>query len=241
VIVEAAAARLMAAGAIRELMHGELASEAAPPPPSYADVARFYYPLALTSFLGLTVHPMLTFFMGRAVAPIESLAVFPVVHALSFFFRALGFSYQEAVVALAGRRLENVAILGRFGLGLALASSGALALVAFTPLADFWFLTVSGLAPELAEAAVAPARVSVALPAVAVLIAFQHGLLVRGRRTRPVTAATALEVAVIAALFVAVGWGVGLTGVTAAMIAMVGGRAAGNLYLMRPVRRVLRD
>jgi hypothetical protein len=241
VIVEAAAARLMAAGAIRELMHGELASEAAPPPPSYADVARFYYPLALTSFLGLTVHPMLTFFMGRAVAPIESLAVFPVVHALSFFFRALGFSYQEAVVALAGRRLENVAILGRFGLGLALASSGALALVAFTPLADFWFLTVSGLAPDLAEAAVAPARVSVALPAVAVLIAFQHGLLVRGRRTRPVTAATALEVAVIAALFVAVGWGVGLTGVTAAMIAMVGGRAAGNLYLMRPVRRVLRD
>jgi hypothetical protein len=166
--------------------------------------------------------------------------VFPVVHALSFLFRAIGFSFQEVVIALAGKRFENVERLARFGLVLAIGSTGGLALVAFTPLADLWFVGFSGLTPELAAYAIVPARVSVALPAVAVLIAFQHGLLVRGRRTGPVTAATVTEVATIALLFVLFGWGVGLMGVTAAVAAMVGGRVAGNLHLLGAVRRVLR-
>jgi hypothetical protein len=238
VIVEAAVARVMAAGAIREL----LATSEAPsghPAPGYTEIARFYYPLAITSFLGLTVHPMLTFFMGRAPFPIESLAVFPVVHGLSFLFRALGFSYQEVVIALSGRRLENVGRLARFGVGLGVVSSAMLALVVFTPLVDVWFLTVSGLTPALAALAVTPAQVSVALPAAAVAIAFQHGVLVRGRRTNPVTVATLVEVLAIAALFGVFGFGVGLMGVTAAVVAMTGGRVAGNLFLLRSVRQVL--
>jgi hypothetical protein len=239
VVVEAAVARLMAAGAITGLT-SSAQHAAVHETPSYADVARFYYPLAITSFLGLTVHPMLTFFMGRAPSPIASLAVFPVVHGLSFLFRAVGFSFQEVVIALSGRRLENVPLLARFGAGLALLSSAALALVAFTPLASLWFRQVSGLSPELAALAITPARVSVLLPALAVLIAFQHGVLVRGRRTGPVTAATAVEVATIAALFALFGFGVGVMGATAAVAAMVGGRAAGTLFLIASVRSVLR-
>ena len=237
VVLEAIVARVMAAGAIREL----LSTEHPGAPPSYADVARFYYPLAITSFLGLTVQPLLTFFMGRAPRPIESLAVFPVVHGLTFLFRAIGFSFQEVVIALAGRRLENVPLLARFGVALAVLSTTALALVVFTPVVDLWFVRVSGLAPNLAELAVTPARISVILPAVAVLIAFQHGILVRGRRTRPVTAATALEVSGIALLFALFGWGLGLMGVTAAMAAMVGGRTVGNVFLQGSVRAVLHE
>jgi hypothetical protein len=237
VVLEAIVARVMAAGAIREL----LSTEHPGAPPSYADVARFYYPLAITSFLGLTVQPLLTFFMGRAPRPIESLAVFPVVHGLTFLFRAIGFSFQEVVIALAGRRLENVPLLARFGVALAVLSTTALALVVFTPVVDLWFVRVSGLAPNLAELAVTPARISVILPAVAVLIAFQHGILVRGRRTRPVTAATALEVSGIALLFALFGWGLGLMGVTAAMAAMVGGRTLGNVFLQGSVRAVLHE
>ena len=132
-----------------------------------------------------------------------------------------------------------MAALARFGVGLAVAASGGLALVAFTPLVTVWFVTVSGLTPELAALAVAPARISVALPALAVLLAFQHGLLVQGRQTRPITISTAVEVAAIAALFLVLGWGLDMTGVTAAMIAMVGGRLAGNLYLRRYVKRAV--
>src|SRR5690606_12568760 len=182
VVVEAAAARMMAAGVIARLTAGAARPAVPPPEPpgppeaesgaeagsggeevagaeaaartlvdrgesalrrtgaaaralrrrvaasGYGEIARFCFPLALTSLIGLTVQPMLTFFMGRAVLPIESLAVFPVVHALSFLFRAPGLAFQEVVIALSGKRLENIVPLRRFGVGLGLALSGLLAL-----------------------------------------------------------------------------------------------------------------
>jgi hypothetical protein len=105
-------------------------------------------------------------------------------------------------------------------------------------LAGFWFETVSGLPPELAAFAITPARILVPLPALAVLLAMQQAVLVQGRRTGPISRATGLEVATIAVLFVIFGWGTGLVGVSAAMLALVGGRLAGNAWLLRPVARV---
>jgi progressive ankylosis protein len=235
VIAEAVAARFMAAGAVRRLLEGGARVEL-----GYREIGRFYFPLALTSLIGLTVHPLLTFLMGRAPYPVESLAVFPVIHGLSFLFRAPGFAYQEVVIALAGRRLENVPVLARFGGVLGATAAAGLAVVAFTPLADVWFAGVSGLTPELAAFSVAPTRVLAPLPLVAALIAFQHALLVHGRTTREVTAGTAVEVAGIALLFLLFGVGMGMVGVTAASLALLGGRLAAAAYLARPVRRILR-
>jgi progressive ankylosis protein len=269
VVVEAIAARFMAIGALRQLRGGAELARAPEPEPetareagagaetlagvgeaaaapgstttsSYGAIARFYYPLALTSFIGLTVQPMLTFFMGRAPSPVESLAVFPVVHALTFLFRSFGLSFQEAAIALLGSRNEHAWELARFGAGLAIASSGALALVAFTPLAGVWFETISGLPPELAAMALAPTRVAVALPALSVALSFQRALLVQDRTTRPITVATAIEVVGIAVLFPVLGWGAGLAGVTAAMLAFLGGRIAGVLFLTGGAVRALR-
>jgi progressive ankylosis protein len=197
----------------------------------YAAIARFYYPLALTSFIGLTVQPMLTFFMGRAPSPIESLAVFPVVHSLSFLFRALGLSFQEAAIALLGSRCEHAPSLARFAAGLALTASAGLALVAFTPLARIWFETVSGLPSELAEIALIPTRILVPLPALSVVLSFEQAILVQGRSTPAITAATTIEVLAIAVLFPVLGWGMGLMGVTSAMLAFLGGRTASVLFL----------
>ena len=243
------AARFMAAATVRELLEGPERAEGSEgaegaegsEPLGYRSIARFYYPLALTSLIGLTVQPMLTFFMGRAPSPLESLAVFPVVHSLSFLFRALGLSFQEAAIALMGRRFQHVGELGRFATILGLSASAGLALVAFTPLADFWFITVSGLTPELAAFAIIPTRILVPLPALSVLLSFQRATLVQGRRTRPITVATILEVVTIALLFTALGWWVELVGVTAAFLAFTGGRVGGVAYLAGRVRETLRD
>jgi progressive ankylosis protein len=186
------------------------------------------------------VQPMLTFFMGRSPSPVESLAVFPVVHALSFLFSALGLSFQEAAIALLGRQCEHARPIARFGAGLALAASGGLALVAFTPLATTWFETVSGLSPELASVALTPARVVVLLPALSVILAFERAVLVQRRTTGPITAATAIEVAAIASLFPLFGWVVGMTGVTAAVLAFTGGRLASVGFLLRHAVRAIR-
>lgn len=247
VVVEAVAARVMAAPIIRTLLATPQIGVHTPPRaahapssvPGYAEIARFYYPLALTSLIGLTVQPLLTFFMGRAPLPVESLAVFPVVHALSFLFRTVGLSFQEAAIALLGPTCEHVRALARFGLGLGIATSALLGAIAFTPLADVWFRTISGLPPHLADLAVVPTRVIFILPALSVLLSLQRAVLVQTRHTAPITVATALEVATIAALFPLFAWGFGLIGVTAAMCAFVAGRLAGVGYLSAPARRAM--
>lgn len=214
-----------------------LAAEARGEPLDYATISRFYFPLALTSLIGLAVQPILTFFMGRAPAPVESLAVFPVVHAVSFFFRAPGISFQEAAIALLGDRSEHLRALGRFGLSLGLVVTGGMALLAFTPLADVWFITVSGLSRELADAALAPFRVALLLPPLTVLISLQQAMLVKARRTRPITVASVIELGGIAVLFMVFGWGIGTAGAVAAFVGLGGGRVAANIYLQRSVSR----
>jgi progressive ankylosis protein len=197
----------------------------------FRDIARFYYPLALTSLIGLTTQPILTFFMGRAPAPVESLALFPVVMALYFIFGTFGLSYQEAAIALVGRRGEYRREVGRFAAGLAVAASGGLGLIAFTPLARTWFEGVSGLEPGMAALAFAPAQIIALAPALSVILGFQRALLVQARRTRPITVATAIEVTTIALGFPFFGWGLGFMGVTAAMAALVCGRTLGVAFL----------
>lgn len=246
VLTEAAAARLMARETVSELRAtpGPRAGGASEADREarleYREILRFYYPLALTSFIALTVQPLLTFFMGRAPAPVESLAVFPVVNGLAFLFRAPGLGYQEVAIALLGDRCEHWPEVSRFAAWAGLAASGVLALVTFTPLADVWFVTVSGLTEQLADVALTPARILAPLPALTFLLAFQRAVQVQNRETRPVTVASAVEVVGIALLFSLFGWGIGMVGVTAAALAFAGGRLAGNLTLLKPVSEGLR-
>ena len=69
------------------------------------------------------------------------------------------------------------------------------------------------------------------LPALSVWLSYQRAVNVLRRRTKPLTVATILEVAAIALIFAAAGWGLDLVGVTAATIAFLGGRLLSNLYL----------
>ncbi|TVP49121.1 MAG: hypothetical protein EA350_02505 [Gemmatimonadales bacterium] len=229
-----------ATGSVRALAEaGRATSQVSEPELGFGDIARFYYPLALTSFIGLTTQPILTFFMGRAPAPVESLALFPVVIALYFIFGTLGLSYQEAAIALVGRKGQYRKELGRFATGLAVAASGGLGLIAFTPMARVWFEGVSGLEPAMAAMAFAPAQIIALAPALSVIMGYQRALLVQARRTRPITLATAIEVTSIALLFPFFGWGLGLMGVTAAMAALVCGRTLGVIFLTWRVRRLV--
>jgi progressive ankylosis protein len=237
VSAEAIASRFMALRTVRELLgtpssaHQEILD--------YRRIIDFYYPLALTSVIGLVVQPMLTLFMGRSRFPVESLAVFPVVYTLSFIFRALGLSFQEVSIALLGRNLEHRRELGRFATALALSASLGLAMIAFTPLASVWFRSVSGLSADLAAFGVTPLRILAAIPALSVLMSFQRSLLVTGRRTRPITWATVLEVVGVASMFPVLNAVLDTTGVTAAAIAFLCGRLAGNIYLIPPCLRVV--
>lgn len=230
VCVEALAARLMAAGAIRRF-RAVSAEESITPAPGYRGILSFYFPLALTSLVALSTHPILTFLVGRARDPLESLAILPVVHALSFFFRAMGLSYQEAAIALMGKEFEHRPAVGRFALGMGLATSVGYALIVVTPLFGVWFEGISGLTPELSAYARIPALVLIPLPALGFWLAQQSAVMVLKRRTKAITMATTLGLAGIAVVFPVMAWGLGWIGATAAFVAFLVGRVVSNLYL----------
>ena len=241
VTVEAIAARFMAAETVRELLAEETDSGYTGRTVTYRAIATFYLPLALTSMIGLTIQPLLTFFMGRSVAPVESLAVYPVVHSLSFFFRSMGFAYQDAAIALIGEQFEHYRELRRFCFTLGAVATAGLALVAFTPLFQLWFITLSGLTPELTSFALIPARIIVPLPFLSVLLSFQRAILVEGRRTQHITWASVIEVTAVAVLFLALGFGFEVVGATAAFTAFLGGRLLSTVYLAPGCASVLRE
>jgi hypothetical protein len=143
----------------------------------------------------------------------------------------MGLAFQDAAIALMGERFDNLPELRRFAASLGFAASAGIALVAFTPLSDLYFRTISGLSAELTAFALTPARLIVPLPALSVLLSLQRAILVEGRRTQHVTVASVIEVSTVALAFVALGWGLGLIGATAAFAAFLSGRKASNVYL----------
>ena len=229
VVAEAVASRWMARGVVRTL---EATSRAPDQPPLTTEaIVAFYAPLALTSVLSLITLPVITFFMSHSRRPIESLAVLPVVNAFVFLFRSGAFAHQEVVVALMGPRGERETGIRSATMLLGGLASGGLALVAFTSLADVWFRSVSGLAPDMAAFAILPVRVFLMLPALEYLLAYQRGRLILARRTRVVTAGTAVEALGIAATLVIGVLLLDLVGALAAAVAMMAGRAGANAFL----------
>ncbi len=230
VTCEAITSRLMAHRTIHKLLLAE------PEDPgsvmNYAAIARFYYPLALTSLLSLGIHPVVTFFVGNSRAALESLAVLPVIGSLVFIFRSLGLAYQEVVIALIGQEHEGYPTLRRFAFLLAAVVATGLSLIAWTPLAAVWFRQVSGLSAELAQFALVPTRTLAFIPGLTALLSFQRAIMVVRNTTDRVTWATLIEVVgVVVVLWIAIVHFHAI-GAVAAAAALVLGRIGANLYLL---------
>ncbi len=188
------------------------------------DIWNYYLPLAMTPFIALSVHPLVTFFLGKSLYAIESLAVMPVIHGLSFVFRSVGLSYQEVTIALVGENRSNHRKVKNFAATLGIATSAGLALIAFTPLNQVWFHNISGLDQGLTDFALLPLQILALFPALTVLISFQRSMLIVDKRTKPVSMATLLE---SAGIFVVLAMGViysTLPGAVVAATAYVSGR-----------------
>ena len=141
VVAELLVSRFLSRQAISQLLASPQQGEVL----SYAALWRYYLPLALTPFITLGVHPLVTFFLGKGRLPLESLAVMPVLGALTFIFRAIGLSFMEVVIALIGKDFRGYVPIRNFSYGLALFASGSLLMIALTPLSALWLQQGSGL------------------------------------------------------------------------------------------------
>jgi hypothetical protein len=229
VVLEAIATRIMVSKTLKEVLGSEDPENRNL---SLKVVTRFYTPLAMTSVLSMGVQPFVTFFLSRSYMAVESLAVLPVVGSLVFIFRSVGLSYQEVNIALLGRGKHNFDILRSYAIGIGTALTLLVAVVAFSPLADLWFINVSGLSEELADLSYLPLKIMILLPALTLLMSFQRSTLVLGGKTGPISVSTAIELVVIVlVLFICISY-FNITGVVAAAISFVTGRVISTMYLM---------
>lgn len=235
VSAEALFTRYLARAAIQETLQQQPTTDKQPM--NYRQIWDYYLPLALTPFIGLSIHPLVTFFLGKSRDALESLAVMPVIYGLTFVFRALGLSYQEVAIALLGETRDNYLKVRNFAIVLGVFCTGALSLIAFTPLAELWFRDLSGLSQALSDFATPALQVMAIFPALTVLICWQRALLIEARATRPVSFATAIEAAGIFSLLTAAMLYFPLSGAVAASIAYLFGRLLAVAVLQRPLLR----
>jgi O-antigen/teichoic acid export membrane protein len=240
VTLEALASRFMAFKIVATIREKENVKATERSTLSYPNILHFYYPLALTSLLGLGVQPLVTFFMGHSYMALESLAVFPVVHSLVFIFRGVGLSFQEVGIALMGKQDENYQLLRNFAAVLGGGLVLLLSIIAFTPLSQVWYQQISGLSPELSQFAILPTQILAIMPGLTVLLSFQRAVLVIHKHNGPITVGTALEVIMIIALLFFTIRHFDMVGITAAALALIFGRLLANAYLMKPYLSVLR-
>ncbi len=225
VIAGVVAEALYSAWRVRAVVAGPLARAPAVVPALDARrFARFYLPLLVTPlFLFLTL-PLASGAMSRLPRPLDSLAAWPALNGLVFALRSGGFAFNEVVVSLWDRPGAPAA-LRRFAGLLAGSVTAAIALLALTPLGVGWFSRVSGLPPALAALGAAGLWAALPLPGLAAYQSLHQGALVGAHRTRGVTEAMVLNLAVAAA---AMGAGGALAPGAPGLWVAVAGLAAGN-------------
>jgi hypothetical protein len=192
---------------------------------STASFLRFYFPLALTSFIVLLVQPLATAAISRLPNSLMNLALWPAINGLVFLLKAVGLSYNEVVVALIERK-QGYVVLRQFTEIIALGILLVMLLIAGTPLADLWFRRISCLPAGLSEHAQKAFWLAILIPSLAACSSWYQGILLNGRLTRAVTEAVVVFMIVCSTfLGFAVAWGK-ISGLHAGLIAMTLGHTA---------------
>jgi hypothetical protein len=134
-------------------------------------------------------------------------------------------------IALIGNEKQNYKKLRDFAFYLGLLVTVLISVLAFTPLADLWFINISGLSTELAGLSYLPLKIMILLPALTVLLNFQRSTLIVNGTTGPISVATATElIGIIIVLLICVAF-LNLTGVVSASLAFVIGKGLSTIYL----------
>jgi hypothetical protein len=174
---------------------------------TWYELGRFYFPLALTNFMTFIVRPILSFGIARAVFPLESLAVWPVVTSVLFLFRSTALAYQEVVVSLLKDEKDEKdekdhTLLARFSVYLGCGLTFLLFIVAVTPLGELLYRYGSGLKDDLIPYTVIPTLIVVVIPFLTSLISWYRGVLIFKHETKIIAQAVLLNSVILILIIV---------------------------------------
>ncbi len=192
VIVEAIAATLFALPILRErvLSHFETGATL-----TQRAIWKFHLPLAGTTLLTLLVHPITAAALARLPQPELAIAAWQVVFGSLLALRSWGFALQEASVAVLQQGTPPRELL-RFTHKVALGTTLALGLLAFTPLASLFTERLLALRGELSAPVRYGFQLCLLLPALTAYGSYLRGALIHAKRTAVVYRGMALNLAV---------------------------------------------
>ena len=203
----------------------------------------FYIPLAMTSLLLLLANPIGSAALSRMPNALASLAAWPVVSGLIFMFRSVGMAYNEVVVALLDEPGSSPN-LRKFAYWLAGLTSLGLILITITPISSLWFDRISALSPELAELAKRGLWFALPLPAINVFQSWYQGVILFGRRTRPITESMVIYLIINSSIqLFGILWGeitglfVGVTALTVGILTQTSWLGFRAIPLLRALRK----
>lgn len=162
----------------------------------------WYLPLALTQLLVWLVRPATTAGIARAHLATLALAAWPVAWSVSNLLGNGTRMIQQLTISLV-KDAASARLLRRFTWLVGFAFSVALALIAFTPLADFFLRTALGLPPELVGISRPVLAITAFYPVEVALFNWLQGLMVQTGRTGLVNAAAFVGGVVTVALIFA--------------------------------------
>lgn len=185
VIVEAAAVTWLTRPYLRAGVADPEAVAPAWAPRTVWQIAIWYWPLAMTQILVWIVRPLINGGIARTPDPELGLASWPVAWTtIGMVANSVRMVQQLALTLLKDR--QSYTMLRRFVLAAGLTASGAMALLAFTPLGQGymeWVLGLRGGLQGVALAAVPALQVGVVYPLMVALQNWMQGLMVREGRT----------------------------------------------------------
>ena len=158
---------------------------------SWREFANFYIPLAITSFMNLSIQPLVSSTLSRMPKALDSLAIWPVLFGLLFILRSGGIAFNEVVVSLLNTP-KSASYLSRFAKILTITTTGIIVLVAATSLSRVWFEKVSALSPSLSSLAQTALWLGIFIPGANTLQSWYQGAILNSKKTRGVPEAVLL-------------------------------------------------
>lgn len=183
-------------------------------------ILRFYLPLVWMQVVLNAAPPVITAGIGRAPQPELSLAAWPVVNSTLNLVGSPLSMLQQTVIAV-GRAGQGRRVAG-FVLGVGVLGSAALALLAFTPLLDWYLGGLLGLPTRLVDFARLPLRLLTVLPVLVALRALLRGQLITRRRTGPVGLAVTVYLVGLSVLLALGALFTAFPGIAAGTLAILG-------------------
>ncbi len=186
---------------------------------SVQSLLKFYVPLSMTSVMELASRPILAFGISRSVMAMDSLAAWPVINSLLFLFTSIALSYQEAVVAQAGRNRDSIPVLQKFGFLLMVTLFGVFLVLTVTGGSRLWFRGVAGIPAHLIELAQPAMLILMVMPIAVTGRSLLSGILVARQTTGFLSIAVSANTLVLLSLVILLPRHTDLVGTVVAAIA----------------------